>query len=281
MTQDYLIKQNHLMFENIRQLDEKGNEFWLSRQLYQILGYVEYRNFLPVLEKARNSCKNSGLLAENHFVETHDMVDIGKGVSRKIPNVKLSRYACYLIVQNGDSSKPVIAMGQTYFAIQTRKQELSDNKEAENPAENSQRLMLRGELASHNKSLISAARKAGIDSTLEYAIFQDEGYKGLYGGLGAKEIHNKKNLKKSHKILDHMGSTELASTLFRATQTEDKLRRENIAGKAQANLAHHEVGKKIRQTIKELGGVMPENLPAPKQSIQQLERARKKDKEIE
>lgn len=209
------------------------------------------------------------------------MVDIGKGASRKIPNVKLSKYACYLIVQNGDSSKPVIAMGQTYFAIQTRKQELSDNKEAENPAENSQRLMLRGELASHNKSLISAARKAGVESTLEYAIFQDEGYKGLYGGLGAKEIHNKKNLKKSHKILDHMGSTELAANLFRATQTEDKLRRENITGKIQANLAHHEVGEKIRQTIKELGGVMPENLPAPKQSIQQLERARKKDKEIE
>lgn len=281
MKQDNLIAKHHLTFENIKQIDCNGKEFWLSRQLCKILEYHEYRNFLSVIQKAKNSCKNSGFLIQDHFVEMHDMVDIGTGATRQISNIKLSRYACYLIVQNGDPSKSIIAVGQTYFAIQTRRQELQDKTETENLIENNQRLTLREEIATHNKALISAAKNAGVESKIDYALFQDEGYKGLYGGLGAKEIHKKKGLKKSHKILDHMGSTELAANLFRTTQTADKLRRENIQGKSQANITHHEIGKKIRQTIQEIGGTMPEELPKPDKSIQQLEREKKVTKEIE
>jgi DNA-damage-inducible protein D len=204
------------------------------------------------------------------------MVDIGSGAQRSVQDVLLSRYACYLIVQNGDPAKPVIANGQTYFALQTRRQELADEARLAQLSEDDKRLAIRNELAVHNKQLAAAARDAGVETTLDYAVFQDHGYKGLYGGLGAKDIHARKNLKKSQKILDHMGSTELAANLFRATQAEEKLRRDDIRGKAQANQTHLQVGKKVRQTIKELGGTMPENLPAPDKSIQQLELVKKK-----
>jgi DNA-damage-inducible protein D len=208
------------------------------------------------------------------------MVDIGTGTKREISNIKLSRYACYLVVQNGDPSKFIIAIGQTYFAIQARRQELNEIQEVEN-FENTQRLMLREELISHNKSLTAVAKGIGVETHVDYAIFQDEGYKGLYGGLKARDIHENKKLKKSQKILDHMGSTELAANLFRATQTEEKLIRDKISGKKLANSTHHEVGKKIRQTIKELGGIMPEKLPTPEKSIHQLEREREKSEMIE
>ena len=204
------------------------------------------------------------------------MVEIGSGAQRKIDDVRLSRYACYLIVQNGDPSKPVIANGQTYFALQTRRQELEDNAKFAQLSEDEKRLAIRNELAEHNKHLAAAAKDAGVETPLDYAIFQDHGYKGLYGGLGAKDIHARKILKNNQKILDHMGSTELAANLFRATQAEEKLKRDQVQGKRQANQTHFEVGKKVRQTIAELGGTMPEALPTPEQSIKQIESSQKK-----
>ncbi len=279
MSKKTVATMNQESFQNIRREDADGNEYWLARQLSRVLDYSEFRHFLPVIERAKEACKNSGQLVENHFEDILEMVEIGSGARRQINDVKLSRYACYLIVQNGDPSKPVIAHGQTYFAVQTRRQELSDEKAFAQLDENERRLMLRSELVFHNKALSSAAKDAGVEPGLDYAIFQNHGYKGLYGGLTAKDIHIRKGLKKSHEILDHMGSTELAANLFRATQTEEKLRRDNVRGKANANRTHYNVGKKVRETISELGGTMPEDLPTPDKSIKQLEREKKKLKQ--
>jgi DNA-damage-inducible protein D len=204
------------------------------------------------------------------------MVSIGSGAERSLKSVKLSRYACYLIVQNADPSKEVVANGQTYFAIQTRIAEIRQMDEYNRlTSEEEKRLFLRNELARHNSQLADAAKNAGVVESRDYAIFQNHGYKGLYGGLDAKAIHARKGLKKSQKILDHMGSTELAANLFRATQTEEKLRRENIKGKTKANKTHYDVGKKVRQTIQELGGTMPEDLPVA-DSIKSLESKERK-----
>lgn len=269
-------KKHHQTFENLKHTTDDGMEFWSSRQLAKVLDYAEYRNFQPVIEKAKKACENSGQPVQNHFVEMHEMVDIGSGAKREMPSVGLSRYACYLIVQNADPSKPIIANGQTYFAIQTRRQELADDETFQRLKEDEKRLFLRNELKEHNKQLVEAAQQAGVETTLDFAVFQNHGYKGLYGGLDAKRIHQRKKLKKSQKILDYMGSTELAANLFRATQTEEKLRRENIKGKTKANQTHYEVGSKVRQTIKELGGTMPEDLPSPQKGIRQVERDQKK-----
>jgi DNA-damage-inducible protein D len=268
--------QHHTTFENIRRLDGDGNEYWLARQLAKVLEYSQYRHFLPVLERAREACRQSGQRVQDHMEDILTMVDIGSGAQREVEDVRLSRYACYLVVQNGDPSKPVIANGQTYFALQTRRQELADDQQFAQLSEDEKRLAIRNELTTHNKYLAAAAKDAGVATPLDYAIFQDHGYKGLYGGMGAKDIHAHKGLKKSHKILDHMGSTELAANLFRATQTEEKLRRDEVRGKQQANQTHFEVGHKVRQTIAELGGTMPEQLPVPDRSIQQLASDRKK-----
>lgn len=276
MTGKDIEKQHHATFEGIRRLDEAGNEYWLARELAPLLEYPQWRNFLAVLEKARAACRTSGQLVADHFADLRKMVEIGSGAHREVEDVRLSRYACYLIVQNGDPSKPVIANGQTYFALQTRRQELADERQFAQLPEDDKRLAIRNELAAHNKYLAAAAKDAGVDSPLDYAIFQDHGYKGLYGGLGAKDIHARKGLKKSQKILDHMGSTELAANLFRATQAEEKLRRDQVQGKVQANQTHFDVGRKVRQTIRELGGAMPERLPVPDNSIQQIESAKKK-----
>lgn len=265
MSDKNISKQHQATFDGIRHLDDDGNEYWRARQLAKVLEYSEYRHFLPVIERAKTSCQTSG-----------HRIAIGSGAQREIADVRLSRYACYLIVQNGDPAKPVIANGQTYFALQTRRQELADDVRFAQLSEDEKRLAIRNELAVHNKQLAAAAKDAGVETSLDYAIFQDHGYKGLYGGLGAKDIHVRKGLKKSQKILDHRGSTELAANLFRATQAEEKLRRDKVSGKTQANQTHFEVGRKVRQTIQELGGTMPEHLPAPDKSIAQIESAKKK-----
>ena len=276
MTEKRIANQHHLTFEGIRQLDSGGNEYWSARKLGKVLDYSEYRHFLPVIERAREACLKSGFALADHIEDVLDMVEIGSGAQREIADILLSRYACYLIVQNGDPAKPVIANGQTYFAMQTRRQELQDSAKFAQLSEDDKRLAIRNELAAHNKYLAAAAKDAGVETSLDYAIFQDHGYKGLYGGIGAKDIHATKGLKKSQKILDHMGSTELAANLFRATQTEEKLKRENVQGKKQANSTHFEVGHKVRQTIQELGGAMPEDMPTPAQSVKQIESAKKK-----
>lgn len=266
----------HLSFENIRQQDAAGDEFWSARDLAPLLDYQSWRNFVQVIEKARLACTQSGQPDVDHFVEAIKMVDIGSGAKRPIDDISLSRYACYLIVQNGDPSKPVIANGQTYFAIQTRRQELANDTAFGQLSEDEKRLAIRNELAQHNKYLAAAAADAGVESGQDFAIFQNHGYRGLYGGLDATGIKARKGLKKSQKILDHMGSTELAANLFRATQTEEKLRRDGVKGKQQANQTHFAVGQKVRETIEELGGTMPEDLPTPERSIKQIESAQGK-----
>ena len=267
------------IFTQIRYTDEDGTEFWTARLLGKLLGYSEYRHFLPVIEKAKQACENSGYDPEDHFEDILEMVPLGSGATRQMESVALSRYACYLIVQNADPTKPIVAAGQTYFAIQTRRQELQDEgKEFEELGEDEKRLLLREEMKRHNKQLVEAAKDAGVETNMDYAVFQNHGYRGLYGGLDAKGIHGRKGLKKSQKILDHMGSTELAANLFRATQAEEKLRRENIQGKAKANQAHYEVGKKVRKTIEDIGGTMPEDLPTA-ESIKKIERQKRKELE--
>lgn len=274
-----LVKYSEQTFESIKHVNEYGEEYWLARELQPVLEYAQWRRFSDAIERAKLACKNSGFAVEDHFADVGKMVDIGSGAERQIDDVMLSRYACYLIVMNGDPRKEVIAIGQSYFAVKTRQQELIDNYEQ--MSEDQKRLAIRNEMKRHNIALADAAHDAGVIEQKDYAIFQNKGYQGLYGGLGVKEIHARKGLKKSEKILDHMGSTELAANLFRATQTEEKLRRENIQGKAAANQAHYDVGRKVRQTIQELGGRMPEDLPTPEKSVKQIERevGRKKLKE--
>ena len=261
------------LFESIRHVNEYGQEFWYARDLQIALEYTEWRNFCKVIEKAKEACRGSNNAVSDHFVDVNKIVNAG-ATSKDIGDIQLSRYACYLIVQNGDPRKKVIALGQTYFAVKTRQQELIENYE--NLSEDQKRIAIRQEMKEHNKMLVAAAKDAGVKTTLDYAIFQNYGYMGLYGGLKASDIKERKGLKKSQDILDYMGYEELAANLFRATQTEAKLRRENIQGKQEANKTHFEVGKKVRDTIKDLGGTMPEDLPTPEKSIQQLEREQKK-----
>lgn len=260
-------------FEKIKRMSEEGYEFWSARDLSALLEYSQYRHFLPVIEKAKEALINLDENFNDHMEDMLHMVEIGSGARRELDDIKLSRFACYLIVQNADPSKKIVAMGQAYFAIKTRQKELIEAEEEKliESEENQKRLFLREEMKTHNKHLADAANNAGVKEGVEYAIFQNHGYKGLYGGLGQKEIHTKKGLKKNQKILDHMGSTELAANLFRATQTEEKLRRENIKGKQNANQTHFEVGQKVRQTIKDLGGTMPEDLPTV-EAIKKIER---------
>ena len=234
------------LFESIRHVNKYGQEFWYARDLQIALEYTEWRNFCKVIEKAKEACRGSNNAVSDHFVDVNKIVNAG-ATSKDIGDIQLSRYACYLIVQNGDPRKKVIALGQTYFAVKTRQQELIENYE--NLSEDQKRIAIRQEMKEHNKMLVAAAKDAGVETTLDYAIFQNYGY---------------------------MGYEELAANRFRATQTEAKLRRENIQGKQEANKTHFEVGKKVRDTIKDLGGTMPEDLPTPEKSIQQLEREQKK-----
>ena len=272
-----LTKKAIALFENIKKIDDQGREYWSSRDLWKILEYTEHRHFLPVIEKAKMSCENSGHLVSDHFEDILEMVPIGSDTERQMKSIKLSRYACYLTVQNADPSKTIVAQAQTYFAIQTRIAEVKQMEEYNRlTSEDEKRLFLRNEVTKHNLLLADAAKVAGVIKPYDYAVFQNYGYKGLYGGLGAKEIHFRKGLKKNQKILDHMGSTELAANLFRTTQTEEKLRREKIKGKTKANQTHYDVGKKVRQTIEDLGGTMPEDLPTA-ESIKTIEAKQQKE----
>jgi DNA-damage-inducible protein D len=259
-------------FERIKRTNEREVEFWSARELARVLEYSDFRNFITVIKKAREACAKSGHTVADHFGDFNDMVNIGSGARRELEDWALSRYACYLVIQNADPSKPLVALGQTYFAVQTRRQELADDKAIK---EGKTRLLLRAEIKKHNKNLAGVAKEAGVIQPLDYAIFMDHGYRGLYGGLARRDIHQRKGLKPKQQILDHMGSTELAANLFRATQAEEKLRREEVRSKELANQIHHQVGRKVRQTIRELGGTMPENLPVA-ESIKQVESREKK-----
>ncbi|MEK7528429.1 MAG: DNA damage-inducible protein D [Patescibacteria group bacterium] len=261
------------IFEQIKKVNEYGKEYWSARDLMAPLGYVEWRKFEGVIEKAQESCKASHQAVSDHFGGAAKMIEIASGTAksamREINDYHLSRYACYLIAQNGDPRKEEIALAQTYFAIQTRKQEIHEQL-----MEDNKRVLLRGEIKEHNKNLVKAAKEAGV---MNYANFHDYGYMGLYAGMRQKDIKAKKKLKKNEVILDHMGSEELAANLFRATQTQAKLKRENIQGESKANQTHYSVGKKIRQTIQELGGTMPEKLQTP-QHIKESKKRLKKSK---
>lgn len=260
------------IFEEIKRMNEHGSEFWSSRDLYKLLGYTEYGKFVPAIERAKKACEMSNQAVDLHFAHVSEPQksrnQYGEIQGQVIEYYCLSRYACYLIAQNGDPRKEEIALAQTYFALQTRKQELNEQL-----VEDSKRVVLRDDMKDRNKDLARAAKRAGV---VFYAEFQDYGYMGLYGGLRQKDIHTKKKLKKTEAILDHMSSEELAANLFRTTQAEAKLKRENIQGQHNANRAHHDVGKKVRQTIKELGGTMPEKLPTPEHVKESRKRLKRK-----
>lgn len=265
-------RYDELTFENIKHIDENGVEFWYARELQTILEYMEWRNFNQVIDKAKIACENSGERVVTNFVDVNKTVQLNFG-TREIADIKLSRYACYLIVQNGDPRKEVIALGQSYFAIKTRQQELHDD--FNQLTEDQKRIAIRDEIKHHNKSLSESAGNAGVKN---FGRFHNSGYKGLYGGLTMQDIHNLKELNEGEHILDFMGSAELAANLFRATQTDEVLRRRNIKGEDLANDTHFNVGRTIRNTMKELGTTMPENLPTPRESIQEL---KNKQKELE
>jgi DNA-damage-inducible protein D len=260
-------------FEEAAHQDEEGGQYWFARDLQRLLEYAKWDNFLAVVAKAKEACTRSGHLVEDHFADVGKMVALGSGAEREVDDIVLSRYAAYLIAQNGDPRKQPIAFAQTYFAIQTRRQEVEDSSDGEYVplSEDERRVLLRDEIKEHNRYLASAAKNAGVREGIEYAIFQTEGYKGLYGGLDVPGIRRRKGLSPRQHILDHMGSTELAANLFRATQTEEKLRRDKVQGKEAANRTHFEVGRKVRQTIEEIGGVMPERLP-PAEDIKKVSR---------
>ena len=274
LTEDEQNNYTETLFESIKHINDNGQECWYARELAKVLAYKDFRNFELIIYKAMENCQKSGDDVSNHFGEFTEMVPIGSRAKRGFPSYKLSRYACYLIVLNADASKKIIALGKTYFAVKTRQQELIENYDYLN--EDQKRLAVRNEMKEHNKLLVAAAKNAGVESQLDYATFQNHGYMGLYNGMKAKDIQVHKGLKSNQNILDHMGYEELAANLFRATQTEAKLKRDNIQGKENANITHYAVGKEVRDTIKRLGGTMPENLPTPEKSIKQIEREQKK-----
>ncbi|MEO8289239.1 MAG: DNA damage-inducible protein D [Chloroflexota bacterium] len=260
-------------FEAIRLESEDGVEYWSARDLSKVLGYTKWEKFLNAIQRAETACENSGQDVADHFQEATKIVSLGKGAKREIEDIHMSRYGCYLLVQNADPTKAAVAMGQTYFAVQTRRQEQTDIAEAlAGMSEDQRRLYLRGEITVYNRRLADAAQQAGVLESRDFAIFNDHGYRGLYGGLGTRDIHRRKGLKSSQHILDHMGAEEMGANIFRITQTEAKLRLENVQGKQAANQTHFEVGRKVRQTIRELGTGLPEDLPVPKKSVKQLQR---------
>ncbi len=257
-------------FEQIKKIREDGTEYWNARELSEVLQYKKWENFAKVIDRAKLACNNSGFEIQDHFPEVRKMVEIGSNTVRELLDYELSRYACYLIVQNGDPRKEVIALGQTYFAIQTRRQEVADYFNQLD--EDNKRLVIRGDIKQWNQMLLEAAHNAGVITNQEYAEFQNAGYMGLYGGLTVDDIHERKKLKDNEKILDFMGSTELIANLFRISQTEEKLKKDEIHNCSKATSTHYEVGAKVRKAIEDIGGTMPEDLPTPEKSIKQVEK---------
>lgn len=255
-------------FEDIKHIRDDGTEFWYARELAEALDYNQWRNFNNVIGRAMIACENSGHSVSDDFAEVSKIVDAG-ATSKPVKDFELSRYACYLIVQNGDPRKEVIAIGQTYFAIQTYRQEIADHFNQLD--EDRRRLVVRGDIKQWNQLLAETAYDAGVITNEEFAIFQNAGYMGLYGGLDVEDIHSQKKLEVGQKILDYMGSTELIANLFRISQTEEKLRKDRVKGAETATSIHYNVGKEVRTAIKKIGGTMPEDLPTPEKSIQQIE----------
>ncbi|AYZ73387.1 DNA damage-inducible protein D [Fusobacterium necrophorum] len=262
---------NQKTFEDIKHINDDGIEFWYARELQEVLGYAKWGNFLKVIEKAKQSLQSSNIEELDHFADVGKIVKAGVS-SKEINDMILSRYACYLIVQNGDPRKKMIALGQQYFAIQTRKQELTE-KEFEELSEDERRLILRKDVTGFNKKLFAAAKDSGVNN---FAQFNNAGYRGLYGGETAQDIGERKGLKEKEHILDHMGSTELAANLFRITQTEERLKKGDIQEQEEADSTHYKIGEKVRETMKEISGITPEQLPTPDKSIKQLEHEKKK-----
>lgn len=257
-------------FESIKEVREDGSEFWCARKLQNVLQYRKWENFLKVINRAKLACKNSGFEIDDHFPEVRKTIEMPKTAEKEVVDYELSRLAGYLIVENGDPRKEIIARGQTYFAIQTRRQEVADYFNQLD--EDNKRLVIRGDIKHWNQMLVEAAHNAGVITHEEYAKFQNAGYMGLYNGLTVEDIHKRKNLKENEKILDFMGSEELGANIFRITQTEAKLKKDKISNSNKATETHYKVGKKVRQTIKELGGTMPEDLPTPEKSIGKIEK---------
>ena len=260
-------KYNKNIFESIKHIDEEGNEYWYARELQKVLEYTQWRRFENTIKNAMNACESSNYNVSYHFAKVGKMIKLAKGAKRKIVDYKLSRYACYLIVQNGDSRKEVISLGQTYFAIQTRKQELLEYS-LKDLSEDEKRLKIRKQVKKGNYGLNQTAVNSGVK---DLARFTNAGYKGLYNGETADDIFKRKELRYREDILDNMGSIELADNLFRIIQTDDKLQRNNVDNEYEANLIHYEMGKSIRKFIEQQGGTMPEDLPNPDKSITQLE----------
>ena len=258
-------------FESIKNIDEFGNEYWFARELQKVLEYKEWRNFHKVINNAKEACQNSNYVVLDHFVEFNKMVEIGSNTKRKVIDYKLSRYACYLIVQNANPSKEIVALGQTYFAIQTRKQEITE-QEYDSLSDNEKRFYQRKLTKQGNYTLQKVALSAGVKNMAE---FHNAGYKGLYNGETADDIFKRKKLRYREDILDNMGEDELVANLFRINQTKQKLIKDNVRGEKEAKDTHYEVGKKVRKAIADIGGVMPEKMPTPKKSLKQLEKENK------
>ena len=259
------------IFEDIKHIDEEGDEYWYARELQRVLGYSQWRRFKNTVSKAKTSCNNSNVRVEDHFANVGKMINLGKGGTRNINDYKLSRYACYLIAQNGDSRKKTIALAQTYFAIQTRKQELSE-KEYSMLTEDEKRFYQRNLTKKGNYSLNMVARNVGVRN---FDKFHNAGYKGLYGGETANDIAKRKKLRYREDILDNMNEDELVANLFRINQTKQKLLKDKVQGESNASDIHYEVGKKVRKAIKDIGGTMPEDMPTPKKSLKELEKEKK------
>ena len=253
----------HRILDKSKKTSQRGADYWTARALMPILEYDRWENFEAVLERAKSACEKSGVNVQNHFLDTTQMVGIGSGAERKVRDCWLSRYACYLIAMNGDPAKPVIAAAQTYFAIQTRRQEITDQ-------ESSHRLEWREKVKEATKELNSAAKDAGVE---RYGLFHDHGYRGLYG-MSLPEIKQKKGINTDESLFDRAGLTELAANAFRATQTKEALKTRKIKGEKSANETHFQVAQKVRTTIAEIGGTMPENLPA-EPSIKTLQTSKK------